>query len=50
MDSEPTDRTSANTTIITVKQGAEPNDFRQFFGQWNSHLWEASRDNTLFPI
>ncbi|KAG8192852.1 hypothetical protein JTE90_014629 [Oedothorax gibbosus] len=40
LNSEPSDRTTANTTVITVKQGAESNDFRLFFGHWNDQLWE----------
>ncbi|GFX69527.1 gelsolin, cytoplasmic [Trichonephila clavipes] len=44
---DPTDRHPGNTVIITVKQGAEPEAFKSYFGEWNAELWQELSDLTL---
>ncbi|XP_035222960.1 gelsolin, cytoplasmic-like isoform X2 [Stegodyphus dumicola] len=40
--SDPTDRSVENTLIVTIKQDAEPEAFKSYFGLWNPDLWDVS--------
>jgi len=39
LDKDPTDRSSNNTVIITVKQGTEPTAFTCVFPSWDKDFW-----------
>lgn len=39
LDKDPTDRSSNNTVIITVKQGTEPTAFTCVFPSWDNQFW-----------
>ncbi|XP_042910486.1 gelsolin, cytoplasmic isoform X2 [Parasteatoda tepidariorum] len=40
MSCEPSDRNSESISIVTLKQGVEPESFKSFFQNWNPSMWE----------